>query len=211
MKKNNLELLKQEKIVAIIRGIPSDLGLKTAEALLNGGVKFVEVTLNTEGALNMITEIKEQFGHEMHVGAGTVLDISMAKDAISAGAEYLVSPNLDERVIDLGVSQDVDVWPGTLTPTEIVRAYQAGATAVKVFPIGAFGVNYLKDIRGPINHIPMMATGGVNLNNMNDFLQAGAVAVGLGGNLVNNALIKEHRFEEITDLARQFVTKREGV
>lgn len=210
MKETNVERLKREKLVAIIRGISYESGEPTAQALLNGGISLLEVTLNTDGALKMISNWKEKFGERACIGAGTVLDLNMAKDAVSAGAEYLVSPNLDERVIDYGISKGVDVWPGAMTPTEVVRAYQAGATAVKLFPAGTLGIQYFKDIRGPLNHIPMMVTGGVNLDNMKDFLSAGAIAVGLGGNLVHKQLIHEKKFDEITNLARQFTEKIKG-
>ncbi|WP_096189912.1 bifunctional 4-hydroxy-2-oxoglutarate aldolase/2-dehydro-3-deoxy-phosphogluconate aldolase [Evansella halocellulosilytica] len=210
MKETNVERLQREKLVAIIRGISYESGEPTAQALLNGGISLLEVTLNTDGALKMISNWKEKFGERACIGAGTVLDLNMAKDAVSAGAEYLVSPNLDERVIDYGISKGVDVWPGSMTPTEVVRAYQAGATAVKLFPAGTLGIQYFKDIRGPLNHIPMMVTGGVNLDNMKDFLSAGAIAVGLGGNLVHKQLIHEKKFDEITNLARQFTEKVKG-
>jgi 2-dehydro-3-deoxyphosphogluconate aldolase/(4S)-4-hydroxy-2-oxoglutarate aldolase len=203
----NLALLEQEKIIAIIRGISYESIEDTAKALMEGGIVFLEVTLNTPRALEMISECKGKFGDKLCIGAGTVLDIQMAKAAIHAGAKYLVSPNLDEEVIKYGVSQGVDVWPGTLTPTEIVKAYKAGASVVKVFPIGGLGVSYLKDIRGPINHIPMMVTGGITLDNIHEFLNVGAVAVGIGGNLVNKKLIQEKNFREITKLAQQFVGK----
>ncbi|WP_026675628.1 bifunctional 4-hydroxy-2-oxoglutarate aldolase/2-dehydro-3-deoxy-phosphogluconate aldolase [Alkalihalobacterium bogoriense] len=206
----NLERLKNEKIVAIIRGIAYEDGIPTAEALLEGGVTLLEITLNNDGALKLISECREKFAGKLCIGAGTVLNLDMAKEAVAAGAEYIVSPNLDENVIDYGLSAGVDVWPGTLTPTEIVRAYEAGASAVKVFPVGALGVNYVKDIRGPLGHIPMMVTGGVNVDNINDFIQAGAVAVGLGGNLVNKQLIKEKKYDEITNLAKQFLSKVKG-
>jgi 2-dehydro-3-deoxyphosphogluconate aldolase/(4S)-4-hydroxy-2-oxoglutarate aldolase len=204
---NNLQLLQKEKIVAIIRGISYENSHETAQALLNGGIKLLEVTLNTDRAVNMIADLKESYGDKLCIGAGTVMNLQMAKDAIAAGAEYLVSPNLDEAVIDYGIAHGVDVWPGTFTPTEIVRAYQAGATAVKVFPIDSLGVNYVKNVRGPINHIPMMVTGGVDINNINDYLSAGAIAVGLGGNIVNKQFIHDKKFTEITELAKQFVQK----
>lgn len=204
LEKDLLSLLKKEKIVAIIRGIPEGTGEQTAKALAEGGISFLEITLNTSGALDMIDELKGKFGGQMRVGAGTVLNLKMAKEAVQAGAEYLISPNLDEAVLAYGREQGVDVWPGTLTPTEIVRAYELGATAVKVFPIGSMGMKYIKDIRGPLNHIPMMVTGGVNLDNMKEVLGYGAIAVGLGGNLVNNSLIKQGNFEEITKLAMAY-------
>lgn len=207
---DNLERLKDKKIVAIIRGIAYEDGIQTAEALLAGGVTLLEITLNNDGALKLISECKDQYAGKLCVGAGTVLNLDMAKEAVAAGAEYIVSPNLDEKVIDYGLSAGVDVWPGTMTPTEIVRAYEAGASAVKVFPVGALGVNYVKDIRGPLGHIPMMVTGGVNVDNINDFFHAGAIAVGLGGNLVNKQLIKEKKYNDITNLAKQFLSKVKG-
>lgn len=204
MEKGLLSLLKKEKIVAIIRGIPNGSVEETATALAAGGISFLEVTLNTDGALNMIYELKGRFGDRLRIGAGTVLDLEMVKEAVQAGAEYIVSPNLDEEVLAYGLEQGLDVWPGTLTPTEIVRAYRLGASAVKVFPIGSMGMKFIKDIRGPLNHIPMMVTGGVNLDNIKEALGYGAVAVGLGGNLVNNSLIEKGDFEQITRLASAY-------
>jgi 2-dehydro-3-deoxyphosphogluconate aldolase/(4S)-4-hydroxy-2-oxoglutarate aldolase len=196
--------LKKEKLVAIIRGIAYKDGEAIARALKDGGITFLEVTLNTDNALQLIEDLNVQFDGELIVGAGTVLNVHMAKEAVAAGATYLVSPNLDEAVIEYGVSCDVDVWPGTLTPTEIVRAFELGASAVKVFPIGAVGDDYLKNIRGPLPHIPMMVTGGVTLNNMIHFFSQGAVAVGLGSNLVNNTLIAKGEFSQITAMAKKY-------
>jgi 2-dehydro-3-deoxyphosphogluconate aldolase/(4S)-4-hydroxy-2-oxoglutarate aldolase len=205
-----LKALSREKIVAIIRGISAQSGDATAIALADGGIVFLEVTLNTDGALNMISRFRENYDGRLRIGAGTVLDLGQAKEAIAAGAEYIISPNLDEEVIYYGVEQGVQVWPGTMTPTEIVRAYKAGASAVKVFPMGSLGINYLKEIRAPLNHIPMVATGGVNLQNINSVLDAGAIAVGLGGNLVDKQLVNDGKFNELTLLAQAFVAQVQG-
>jgi 2-dehydro-3-deoxyphosphogluconate aldolase/(4S)-4-hydroxy-2-oxoglutarate aldolase len=205
-----LKALSREKIVAIIRGISAQSGDDTAKALADGGIVFLEVTLNTDGALNMISRFRENYDGRLRIGAGTVLDLGQAKEAIAAGAEYIISPNLDEEVIYYGVEQGVQVWPGTMTPTEIVRAYKAGASAVKVFPMGSLGINYLKEIRAPLNHIPMVATGGVNLQNINSVLDAGAIAVGLGGNLVDKQLVNDGKFNELTLLAQAFVAQVQG-
>lgn len=205
-----LQGLAKEKIVAIIRGIPAQSGDATAQALADGGIVFLEVTLNTDGALGMISRFREKYAGRMRIGAGTVLDLGQAKEAVAAGAEYIISPSLDEEVVYYGVEQGVDVWPGTMTPTEIVRAYKAGASAVKVFPMGTLGIGYLKEIRAPLDHIPMISTGGVNLDNINAVLEAGAVAVGLGGNLVDKRLVKEGKFDELRQLAQAFVTKAQG-
>ncbi|WP_256757048.1 bifunctional 4-hydroxy-2-oxoglutarate aldolase/2-dehydro-3-deoxy-phosphogluconate aldolase [Cohnella sp. WQ 127256] len=205
-----MQALSREKIVAIIRGISAKSGDATAKALADGGIVFLEVTLNTDGALDMISRFREEYTGRLRIGAGTVLDLGQAKEAIAAGAEYIISPNLDEEVIYHGVEQGVEVWPGTMTPTEIVRAYKAGASAVKVFPMGSLGINYLKEIRAPLNHIPMVATGGVNLQNINTVLDAGAIAVGLGGNLVDKQLVTDGKFEELQKLARAFVNEVQG-
>jgi 2-dehydro-3-deoxyphosphogluconate aldolase/(4S)-4-hydroxy-2-oxoglutarate aldolase len=205
-----MQSLSREKIVAIIRGISAESGDATAKALADGGIVFLEVTLNTDGALDMISRFRANYEGRLRIGAGTVLDLGQAKEAVAAGAEYIISPNLDEEVVYYGVEQGIEVWPGTMTPTEIVRAYKAGASAVKVFPMGSLGINYLKEIRAPLNHIPMVATGGVNLQNINSVLDAGAIAVGLGGNLVDKQLVKDGKFDELRKLAQAFVNEVQG-
>lgn len=207
---NLLQMLSQEKIVAIVRGISPAAADQTAEALLNGGIKLLEVTTNTEGALDMVSRWRGTYAGRMHIGMGTVLNLNMAKEAVAAGAEFLISPNLDESVVSYGLENGIEVWPGAMTPTEIVRAWSAGAKAVKVFPTGSLGLGYLKEIRAPLDHIPMIATGGVNLQNIRDFLDTGIVGVGLGGNLVDKKLVQAERFEELTQLASQFVSAAKG-
>lgn len=201
-----LNELKEAKIIAIIRGIQEGTGEETAKALIAGGIRFLEITLNTVGALEMITELKAKFGDNLRIGAGTVLDVEMAKQSIDAGAEYIISPNLDEEIVIYCKEQKVPVWPGTMTPSEIVRATKLGASAVKVFPAGALGMNYLKDIRGPLNHITMVATGGIGKDNIQQALSLGIAAVGLGGNLVNNQLIAEKNYDAIRALAKEYVS-----
>lgn len=205
MKSELLTSLTEAKIIAIIRGIPAGSGEATAKALIDGGISFLEITLNTEGALQMITDLKAKFGHSLRIGAGTVLDVKMAKEAVAAGAEYIISPNLDEEVLAYGLENGIEVWPGTMTPTEMVRAHKLGATAIKVFPIGSLGVKYIKEVRAPLGHIPMVATGGINQGNIQEVLGYGATAVGLGGNLVDNQLILNGEFEKITELAKEYV------
>ncbi|WP_110932966.1 bifunctional 4-hydroxy-2-oxoglutarate aldolase/2-dehydro-3-deoxy-phosphogluconate aldolase [Paenibacillus bouchesdurhonensis] len=191
------EQLKRERIIAILRHIPGNRADGLIEALAKAGVVFVEATLNSEGALAMISRWRERYGEQMRIGAGTVLDLNMAKEAVSAGAEYLIAPNLDETVVNYAREQSIDIYPGAMTPSEIVRAWNAGATAVKVFPMASLGLAYLREVRAPLSHIPMVATGGVRLDNIHEFLQTGAAAVGLGGSIVNMSLVKEGRFEEI--------------
>lgn len=199
-----LNELFQHKIVAIVRGIPGSAADATASALVEGGIRMLEVTMNTTGALDMLAAWRRRYGNQVRIGAGTVLDVEAAKQAVSAGAEFIISPNVDEAVMAYAIEQGIDVWPGAMTPTEIVRAWKAGAKAVKLFPMGTLGVGYLKEIRAPLNQIPLIATGGVTVDNVSTVLEAGASAVGVGGNLVNKKLIEAGDFKAIAALASQF-------
>ncbi|MFD0589855.1 bifunctional 4-hydroxy-2-oxoglutarate aldolase/2-dehydro-3-deoxy-phosphogluconate aldolase [Paenibacillus sp. GCM10027627] len=199
-----LNKLLRHKIVAILRGIEDGQADDTARALIDGGVRMMEITMNTEGAAGMIYRWREKFGDAAAVGAGTVIDTELAKEAIAAGAQFLISPNLDEDVIALGRESGVSVWPGVMTPTEIVKAVKAGADAVKLFPMGTLGTGYLKEIRGPLNDIPILATGGVDLHNIADYFRAGANAVGMGGKLVDLEWVRQGRFDAVTERARAF-------
>ncbi|WP_055108307.1 bifunctional 4-hydroxy-2-oxoglutarate aldolase/2-dehydro-3-deoxy-phosphogluconate aldolase [Paenibacillus ihumii] len=199
------EQLRREGIVAILRHVPEERADGLIAALDRAGVVFVEATLNSDGALGMISRWREQYGGRMRIGAGTVLDLNMAKQAVAAGAEYLIAPNLDEAVVNYAREQSIDVYPGAMTPSEIVRAWNAGATAVKVFPMASLGLAYLQEVRAPLSHIPMIVTGGVRLDNIHEFFQAGAAAVGMGGGIANMALMKEGRFEEIEQNAAALV------
>jgi 2-dehydro-3-deoxyphosphogluconate aldolase/(4S)-4-hydroxy-2-oxoglutarate aldolase len=202
--KDMLEILQEHRIVAILRGITGEQADPTAEALCQGGVKLLEATMNTEGALQLISRWRERFDGRVAIGAGTVLNVRMATDAVAAGAQFLISPNLDEAVIAYACERGVEIWPGVMTPSEIVRAYSAGARAVKIFPMATLGLGYLKEIRAPLDHIPMLATGGVTLANIGEFLAAGAAGVGLGSSLVPKALLQAGDYEGIARNTAQF-------
>ncbi|MBV9868631.1 MAG: bifunctional 4-hydroxy-2-oxoglutarate aldolase/2-dehydro-3-deoxy-phosphogluconate aldolase [Abitibacteriaceae bacterium] len=210
MQSELLQQLRQHKIVAIVRGVRADLADRAVQALADGGIRLIEVTMNTESALEMIPRWKERFAGQLRIGAGTVLDVPMAQAAISAGAEFIISPGLNDAVVRYAVEQGIEIWPGTMTPTEITRAWQLGASAVKVFPLGTLGTQYLKDLRAPLGHIPIIAVGGITLDNIHDFLQNGAIAAGLGSNLVDNKLIEAQRFDELAELARRYVAAVQG-
>lgn len=200
-----LQVVEQHKIVAIFRGVSGEGADRGAEALIRGGVKVLEVTMNTDGALNSLERWRKQHADTALIGAGTVLDLEMAKQAVASGAQFLISPNLDEEVVRFGLEQGVDVFPGVMTPTEIVRAWKAGARAVKLFPMASLGLKYLKDIRAPLDSIPIIVTGGVSLDNIADFIKAGASGVGLGSNLVDKKLIDAGKFDELEANARAYV------
>lgn len=206
-----LKLLLQHKIVAILRGIEDQHADAAAQALIDGGIHMMEITMNTEGAAAMIERWRTKFDGKAAVGAGTVIDVALAEQAVDAGAQYLISPNLDEDVIAFGRERGISVWPGVMTPTEIVKAWKAGADAVKIFPMGTLGIGYLQEIRGPLNDIPMIATGGVDLHNIADYFKAGANAVGMGSKLVNLQWIREGKFDLVTERARQFVEAVRGL
>jgi 2-dehydro-3-deoxyphosphogluconate aldolase/(4S)-4-hydroxy-2-oxoglutarate aldolase len=203
---NILDNLNKEKIMAMIRGLHPTTTDLTVDALVEGGIRFVEVTTNTEGAYPLVSRLRKEYGDTLYVGMGTVLDVSMAKQAIDAGAQFIVSPNLDIEVIEYGIRHQIDVYPGVMTPTEIVNASKAGAKAVKVFPMGSLGgPSYLKEIRAPLNHISMIASGSVGIHNLREIIAAGAFAVGMGGNLVNKQLIDAGDYAAIKKLARECV------
>nr|WP_233167391.1 bifunctional 4-hydroxy-2-oxoglutarate aldolase/2-dehydro-3-deoxy-phosphogluconate aldolase [Paenibacillus roseus] len=198
-------MLLEHKIVAIFRGFKGAEADAAALALIEGGIRLMEVTMNTEEAAETIYRWREKFEGRAVIGAGTVRDVKMAQEAVAAGASFLISPNLDEEVIAFGASHGISVWPGVMTPTEIVRARKVGAEAVKIFPMASLGVGYLAEICAPLDNIPMIATGGVDLENIKDYFAAGACAVGMGSKLLNKEWIREGRYELLTDQASQFV------
>lgn len=200
-----LNQLEKDKMIAIIRGLTAEQAGMTARALSKGGIRFLEVTMNTPGATSMIADWRAEFNEAMYIGAGTVLDLGMAKEAIDAGAQFLVTPNTDAEVIEFALSRDIEVFPGALTPTEIVNAWKLGARAVKLFPMASLGLQYLKEIRGPLDQIRLIPTGGVSLSNIAEFLKAGAFACGLGSHLIDKNRILAGQYEEITKLAAAYV------
>ena len=178
-----LARLLQHKIIAIIRGVQPDGVLPIAEALFEGGVKALEITLNSPNAYEVIKQVSYKWGAHMLVGAGTVLDASAALKAIDAGAQFIISPSYDRATIEATKKENKVSIPGAFTPTEIVTAHAVGADLIKVFP--ALSPAYIRDLRGPLSHIPLMPTGGVNLENITAFQKAGAVAFGIGNSLVD--------------------------
>ncbi|GBF10659.1 bifunctional 4-hydroxy-2-oxoglutarate aldolase/2-dehydro-3-deoxy-phosphogluconate aldolase [Tepidibacillus sp. HK-1] len=204
-KLKNLQRLMDSGLVAVIRR-PKPSQIKSiAAALVEGGVGALEITVDTPGVFRMIEQIKQEFGEKVLVGAGTVLDAETAKTAIDVGSDFIFSPIIDEKTIELTIRYGKISIPGVMTPTEIVKAYQAGADLLKIFPASSLGPNYLRELKGPLGHIPMMPTGGVSLDNVEQFIKNGAVAVGVGGTLLNKQAIAEERYEVLTETAEQFV------
>lgn len=208
MKKwENLIRLKESGLVAVIRRPKKSQINYIAEALVEGGTGALEITLDTPGALDMIHELKEKFQDKVLVGAGTVLDAISAKSAIDAGSDFIFCPSFDIETVQITNRYGRISIPGVMTPTEMVQAYSAGADLLKVFPGAALGENYIKDLQGPLGHIPMMPTGGVSVDNVETFIKNGAVAVGAGGSLVDGKAIAEERYEVITEISKEFVKR----
>ncbi|HEV7332354.1 MAG TPA: bifunctional 4-hydroxy-2-oxoglutarate aldolase/2-dehydro-3-deoxy-phosphogluconate aldolase [Flavisolibacter sp.] len=181
---NVLSHILHHKLVAIIRGVYPDDVLQITEALYQGGIRTLEITLNSPDALSVIGAVAQQMQGKVIVGAGTVLDAASAKAAISSGAEFIISPSLDIDTIQQTKSLGKVSIPGALTPTEIFQAYKSGGDIIKVFPASA-GVQYMRDLKGPFPQIPLMPTGGISIENIQQFHEAGAVAFGIGSTLVN--------------------------
>jgi 2-dehydro-3-deoxyphosphogluconate aldolase/(4S)-4-hydroxy-2-oxoglutarate aldolase len=198
------ERILKEKIVAIIRGAqPKDV-LPIALALKSGGVQVLEVTINSPDAIKMIGMLSAEVGNEMLVGAGTVLDGATAKEAIDAGAQFIISPIVDVETIKVTREYGAVSIPGAYTATEIHTAFKSGGQIIKVFPASA-GPGYIKDIRGPLPHIPLMPTGGVDLENISAFQQAGAVAFGIATALVDTSKeMNASQLKEITAKAKRY-------
>lgn len=192
-------------LVAIIRAESPDLLVDVAEALLAGGIEVMEVTFTVPRATSVLEKVAGKLGNRVLLGAGTVLDTETARMALLAGAEFIVSPNVNLDVIQLCRRYSKLVMPGALTPTEVVAAWQAGADIVKVFPSDITGPKYLKALHGPLPHIRLMPTGGVNLETAADFLKAGACALGVGSSLVDPKVVAAGDLKKIESTARQFV------
>ncbi|HET9086249.1 MAG TPA: bifunctional 4-hydroxy-2-oxoglutarate aldolase/2-dehydro-3-deoxy-phosphogluconate aldolase, partial [Acidobacteriaceae bacterium] len=175
-------------------------------AILAGGVTVLEVTMTVPGAIQVMQQLADHHGEKLLIGAGTVLDAETARSCLLAGAQFIVSPALDVRTIELCRRYSAPVIPGALTPTEIVTAWQAGADVVKVFPCSAVGgAKYLKALQGPLPQIPLIPTGGVSLSTAAEFLAAGAFALGVGSDLVDAKAAAEGRVNVITENARKYM------
>ncbi|MEJ2903056.1 bifunctional 4-hydroxy-2-oxoglutarate aldolase/2-dehydro-3-deoxy-phosphogluconate aldolase [Pedobacter panaciterrae] len=201
---STLSQILEHKIIAIIRGAnPADV-IKIADALYAGGIRILEITMNSAQPLTVIKELNDKFGSKMIIGAGTVLDVDSAKKAVAAGASFILSPIVDIEVIKIAKSLGVVNIPGAYTATEIYYAYKNGADIVKVFP--ATSPSYLKDIAGPLPQIPLLPTGGVTLENIKDFKNAGAVGFGIGSALVNTKQeVAPEYLSKLTAKAQAFV------
>jgi 2-dehydro-3-deoxyphosphogluconate aldolase/(4S)-4-hydroxy-2-oxoglutarate aldolase len=205
-KEKAMKLIYDTALIPIIRVESADIAFKVADAFLQGGVPIIEVTMSVPGAVEVVQQLVEKFGNKVLIGSGTVVSGKMAEEVIKAGSEFIVSPNYSRDLIQTAMKHDKPIIPGALTPTEIYEAYTMGADAVKVFPCGMVGgADYIKAIRGPLPQIPLVPTGGVELETAGPMLAAGAYALGVGGAITDKKAIKEGRYEVITENVRKFL------
>jgi 2-dehydro-3-deoxyphosphogluconate aldolase / (4S)-4-hydroxy-2-oxoglutarate aldolase len=205
-KEQALKLIHRVGLIPIVRTPSADDALRAAEAIIAAGIGIAEITMTVPNALGVLEQVAKRFGDKVLLGAGTILDKESCNAAISAGAEFIVTPSLDLGVIETARKLDKTCIPGALTPTEIFAAWKGGADLVKVFPCGPVGgPKYIKALKGPFPDIPFVPTGGVTLETTTDYIRAGSAAVAVGGELVNLAALRAGKADEITATARKFL------
>lgn len=210
MREQVIQEVLNKKLIAIVRGQSKEAMEGLATALYEGGISMMEITFAQQKPETFkdtafaISFLKSTFSGRMRIGAGTVLTLDQLKMAHDAGAEYIISPNTDEELIRETRRRNLVSMPGAMTPSEVMKAHNAGADFVKLFPAGELGTGYIKAIRAPISHVKLLGVGGINEGNAESFLKAGCVGLGIGGELVNSAWIADGRFDLITEKARAF-------
>jgi 2-dehydro-3-deoxyphosphogluconate aldolase/(4S)-4-hydroxy-2-oxoglutarate aldolase len=200
------ERILEVGIIPVVRASSATEACIAAEAVRAGGIPIVEITMTVPGAIELIRELVRNCGHEVLIGAGTVTNAEAARRCIEAGAEFLVSPGLNRPMVDFALREGKLIMAGALTPTEVMAAWDAGADFIKIFPCGQVGgAKYIKSLKGPFPQIPFVPTGGVNLTTAAEFLEAGAVALGVGGELIQADALKANKPEVIAENARKFL------
>ncbi|WP_209121634.1 bifunctional 4-hydroxy-2-oxoglutarate aldolase/2-dehydro-3-deoxy-phosphogluconate aldolase [Alkalihalobacillus sp. BA299] len=199
--------IQDNGIIAVIRNIPEDKISDLAEALISSGINTLEITVEGENGFSMIEFLSKKYKDQVLIGAGTVIDSASAQLAISKGANYILSPNFNPEVVKTTLRYGKVVVPGVMTPTEMMNAMECGADMVKIFPASVLGVKFIKDVKGPFPQIPIIPTGGIDVNNVGDFIKAGVEAVGVGGTLINKEAIQRSDFDSIKETASQFISE----
>ena len=198
--------IEQIGIVPVVRASSSREACVAAEAVCKGGIPIVEITMTVPGAIEVIRELAKSCGSEVIIGAGTVLNPEDARRCLDAGAQFLVTPGFNRATVEFAARESKLIMAGALTPTEVIEAWTAGSDFVKVFPCGQVGgAKYIKALKGPLPQIPLVPTGGVNLNTAAEFIEAGAAALGIGGELVQSEALKSNKPEVIVETARKFL------
>ena len=207
-----IKSIENEKIIVILRGIASEKLIPLVEAMYSGGIRFLELTYSADGRVSdeknaeNIKMLSEHFENKIYIGAGTVLNERQVELTKEAGGKFIISPDTNPCVIQRTKELGMVSIPGALTPSEIQVAHRSGADFVKLFPITNMGVDYVKAIKAPLSHIKLLAVGGVNENNLSEYLRAGVCGFGIGSNIVSKKLVDENNYEEITELAKKYVS-----
>lgn len=210
MNEEIVRAVETEKIIVIVRGIKSDKLVDLAEAMYRGGIRLLEITYSADGSISdeetaqNIKVLSEHFCGRLYIGAGTVLTPKQVEMTQAAGGRFIISPDTDPEVIKRTKALGLISMPGALTPTEIKLAHKSGADFVKLFPITKMGVDYVKAVKAPFSNIRLLAVGGINENNIADYLRAGVCGFGVGSNIVSKKLVDENDFEAITESARKY-------
>ena len=202
---NVLNTIAKHKIVAIARLDDLSIARHLTDALVEGGIRIIEFTLTNPAATETISDIRRMAGDEVAVGAGSVISVEQVEAVAAAGAQFVVSPVSKADVIAACLKRDLPAMPGAFTPSEIQQAWEWGASAVKVFPANHLGIRYIKDVLAPLPHLRLMPTGGVTAENLRQFLDLGAFAVGVGSSLINNAAVAEKNWDQLRRNARRYV------
>ncbi|MBQ8525739.1 MAG: bifunctional 4-hydroxy-2-oxoglutarate aldolase/2-dehydro-3-deoxy-phosphogluconate aldolase [Clostridia bacterium] len=210
MRDRIIEKIQEEKIIVIVRGVEKEKLIHLAEAMYGGGIRLLEITYDAKGIVtdretaNNIEMLAKHFEGRMCIGAGTVITPDQVELTKKAGGGFIISPDTFDEVIAKTRELDMVSVPGALTPTEIQVAHRSGADFVKLFPIANLGVEYVKAVKAPLSHIKLLGVGGIDENNMNEYISAGVSGIGIGSNIVNRKLILENEFIKITELAKLF-------
>lgn len=211
MRNKVIESVEKEKIVVIVRGVEKEKLIPLAEAMYEGGIRLLEITYDATGktpdeetAAN-IEMLAKHFEGRMYIGAGTVIRPNQVELTAKAGGKFIISPDTNKEIIEKTRELGLVSMPGALTPTEIADAARFGADFVKLFPVNAFGTEYVKAVKAPLSHVKLLAVGGVDEKNIADYAKAGACGFGIGSNIVNKKLIEEGAFDKITELAKEFL------
>lgn len=206
-----LSLVRSQRAIAVIRAPTIELGMQMAKSVIDGGMKLIEITWNSPQSAKLIHQLRTEAPTCM-IGVGTILTLDQWWEAIAAGAQFFFTPYVNLEMIQTAVEQQVPIIPGALSPTEIVAAWQAGAVAVKVFPVQSMGgAAYVRHLQEPLGHIPLIPTGGVTIENARDFLQAGAMAVGLSGQLFPLEAVANGNWAEVTQRAKTLLRSMESI
>ena len=200
----------ENPILAILRGVDDEILFDYAEAIMSGGVRFFEIALNSPGALSQIRALRQRFGNEIKLGAGTAITVDRAKAALEAGAEFLLSPSTNEDVLAFCESEGVPMLPGALTPTDISICVRHGFHTIKLFPAASMPMNYIKNLKGPFDNTEYVAIGGVNAHNMTDFIKNGYLGVGLGSNILPRDAVENRNWSAASDYVLSLVEKIRG-